>query len=178
MHHTNIQSFANPDSSFDQPVTQNSQVLGSNPVGWIVFIEVVHIYIYAVFQTIQRYGVCSAVYGTVLYDSMREGHSPDFGLLSVVILPFFCRKRSRYSLTNKQDDLKSVQRRRRCTSINPTLGERLLTVSHLIDTLSHGVVWGYQQNGYDVTICLDVPGYSSIRLWVRAQADVVTSFCS
>ena len=37
----------------------------------------------------QRYGVRSAVCGTVHYDSIRVGHSPDFGLPSVVILPFF-----------------------------------------------------------------------------------------
>ena len=40
-------------------------------------------------QIVQRYGVCSAVYGTVVYKepshSIRAGHSPDFALPSVAL---------------------------------------------------------------------------------------------
>ena len=44
-------------------------------------------------QTVQRHGVYSAAYGTVHYKKtlksfeIRVGHSSDFGLLSVAILP-------------------------------------------------------------------------------------------
>ena len=42
-------------------------------------------------QTVQRHGVCSVVYGTVHYKelllSQSVGHSPDFSLPSVTILP-------------------------------------------------------------------------------------------
>ena len=48
---------------------------------------------YTVLQTVHRHGVHSAAYGTVhsivplkLF-KVRVGHSPDFGLLSVAILP-------------------------------------------------------------------------------------------
>ena len=48
---------------------------------------------YAVLQTVQRYGVYSAAYGTVHYKEplksfeIRVEHSPGFGLPSVAILP-------------------------------------------------------------------------------------------
>ena len=48
---------------------------------------------YTVLQTVPRYGVCSAVYGTVHYKeplkSSEESvwHRPGFGLSSVAILP-------------------------------------------------------------------------------------------
>ena len=44
-------------------------------------------------QTVQRYGVCSSVYGTVHYEEplkslkIRVGHSLGFGLPFVAILP-------------------------------------------------------------------------------------------
>ena len=47
---------------------------------------------YTLIQTVQRHGVCSA-YGTVHYKEpsksfeIRVGHSPCFGLPSVVMLP-------------------------------------------------------------------------------------------
>ena len=50
------------------------------------------------FQTVQRHGVYSAAYGTVHYKEplksfeIRVGHSPGFGLPSVAILPWLCRK--------------------------------------------------------------------------------------
>ena len=55
--------------------------------------------IYTVLQTVQRPGVYSAVYGTVHYKEPLEsfeikvGHSLGFGLPSVAILPWLCRKR-------------------------------------------------------------------------------------
>ena len=48
---------------------------------------------YTVLQTVQRYGVYSAVYGTLHYKEplksfeIRVGHSPRFVLPSVAILP-------------------------------------------------------------------------------------------
>ena len=54
---------------------------------------------YTVLQTVQRHGVYSAAYGTVHYKEplksfeIRVGHSPGFGLPSVAILPWLCRKR-------------------------------------------------------------------------------------
>ena len=54
---------------------------------------------YTVLQTVQRPGVYSAAYGTVHYREplksleIRVGHSPGFGLPSVVIMPWLCRKR-------------------------------------------------------------------------------------
>ena len=54
---------------------------------------------YTVLQTVQRHSVYSAAYGTVHYKEplksfkRRVGHSPGFGLPSVAILPWLCRKR-------------------------------------------------------------------------------------
>ena len=52
---------------------------------------------YSVLQTVQRPGVYSAAYGTVHYKerlkSFEIGQSPGFGLPSVAILPWLCRKR-------------------------------------------------------------------------------------
>ena len=54
---------------------------------------------YTVLQTVQRYGVYSAAYGTVHYREpsksfeIRVGHNPGFGLPPVTILPLLCRKR-------------------------------------------------------------------------------------
>ena len=50
-------------------------------------------------------GVCSAAYGTVYYKeplhhSIRVGHSPDFRILSVAILPLLCRKRLKAIFTH------------------------------------------------------------------------------
>ena len=48
---------------------------------------------YTVLITVQRHGVYSAAYGTVYYKKTLKsfeiivGHSPDFGLTSVAILP-------------------------------------------------------------------------------------------
>ena len=53
---------------------------------------------YTVLQTVQRPGVYSGAYGTVHYKEplksfeIRVGHSPGFGLPSVAILPWLCRK--------------------------------------------------------------------------------------
>ena len=57
---------------------------------------------YTVLQTVQRHGVYSAAYGTVHYKEhlksfeIRVGHSPGFGLPSVAILPWLCRKRHKH----------------------------------------------------------------------------------
>ena len=54
---------------------------------------------YTVLQTVQRHVMYSAAYGTVHYKEplksfeIRVGHSPGFGLPSVAILPWLCRKR-------------------------------------------------------------------------------------
>ena len=54
---------------------------------------------YTVLQTVQIHGVHSAAYGTAHYKEplksfeIRVGHSPGFGLPSVAILPWLCRKR-------------------------------------------------------------------------------------
>ena len=54
-----------------------------------------------VLQTVQRHGVYSAAYGTVHYKEplksfeRRVGHSLGFGLPSVAILPWLCRKPSK-----------------------------------------------------------------------------------
>ena len=54
---------------------------------------------YTVLQTVRRHGVYSAAYGIVHYKEplksfeIRVGHSPGFGLPSVAILPWLCRKR-------------------------------------------------------------------------------------
>ena len=54
---------------------------------------------YPVRQTVQRHEVNGAAYSTVHYKEplksfeIRVGHSPGFGLLSVAILPWLCRKR-------------------------------------------------------------------------------------
>ena len=61
---------------------------------------------YSVLQTVQRPGVCSAAYGTVHYKEplmsfeIRVGHSPSFGLPSVAILPWLCRKRRKTIFTH------------------------------------------------------------------------------
>ena len=53
---------------------------------------------YTVLQTVQRHGVYSAAYDTVHYKEPLKsfeisiGHSPGFGLPSVAILPWLCRK--------------------------------------------------------------------------------------
>ena len=53
---------------------------------------------YTMFQTVQRHGVCSAAYGSVNYKEplmpfeISVGHSPGFGLPSVAILSWLCRK--------------------------------------------------------------------------------------
>ena len=68
---------------------------------------------YTVLQSVQRHGMYSAAYGTVHYEEplrsfeIRVGHSPGFGLPSVAILPWLCRKRRKaiiyiqYIYTNK-----------------------------------------------------------------------------
>ena len=54
---------------------------------------------YTVLQTVQRPEVYSTVYGTVHHKEplksfeIRVGYSPGFGLPSVAILPWLCRKR-------------------------------------------------------------------------------------
>ena len=54
---------------------------------------------YTVFQTVQRPAVYSAVHGTVHYKAplksfeIRVVHSPGFGLPSIAILPWLCKKR-------------------------------------------------------------------------------------
>ena len=73
------------DSSFGPVVARNS-VLGHRGCA------------YALFQTVQRYGVWVAVSVTVHYykpwsHSIRVGNSPDFWLSYVAILPWLCRKR-------------------------------------------------------------------------------------
>ena len=55
-------SNSGPDGSFNPVVAQNSKVLGSNPAGSDVCRGGCA---YTVLQTVQRHGVCSAVYGTV-----------------------------------------------------------------------------------------------------------------
>ena len=56
--------------------------------------------------TVQRPGVYSAAYGTVHYKEplksfeIRVGHSPSFGLPSVAILPWLCRKRRKAIFTH------------------------------------------------------------------------------
>ena len=64
-------------------------------------------YAYTVHQTVQMSGVYSAAYGTVHYEEpsksfeIRVGHSSGFGLSSVAILPWLCRKRRKAILTHK-----------------------------------------------------------------------------
>ena len=81
----------------------NLEVPVSNPVGP----DICHRgCAYTVLQTVQRNGVYSAAYGTVHYNygtvqykeplksfKIRVGHSLGFGLLSVAIPPWLCRKR-------------------------------------------------------------------------------------
>ena len=79
---------------------------GDDPV-----VTVFYWYIYTmcgtVLQTVQRHGVYSAAYGTVHYEELlksfkiRGGHSPGFWLLSVVIMPWLCRKRRKAIFTTR-----------------------------------------------------------------------------
>ena len=61
---------------------------------------------YTMLQTVQRPGVYSAAYGTVHYREpaksfkIRVGQSPDFGLPTVAILPWSCRKRRKAIFTH------------------------------------------------------------------------------
>ena len=93
---------AGPYGSFVPVVTRNSELLGSNPGRGIIWHQG---YAYTVLQTAQRPDVCSAVYGTVQYKYpwsllKRVGHSPDFGLPSVAILPWLRRKRRKAIFTH------------------------------------------------------------------------------
>ena len=77
---------------------------------------------YTVLQTIQRPGVCSALYGTMHYGEPLKSfgksraapieNSPYFGLSSVEVLPLSCRKRQKaiYSLTHSLAQGKENQR--------------------------------------------------------------------
>ena len=61
---------------------------------------------YTVLQTVQRHGVRSAADGTVHCKEplksfeIKVGHSPGFGLPSVAILPWLCRKRRKAIFTH------------------------------------------------------------------------------
>ena len=63
--------------------------------------------VYAVLDTVQKPGVCSVVHGSVDYKEplksfdLRVGHSPDFGLLSVAILPWLYSDVKQYSPTSQ-----------------------------------------------------------------------------
>ena len=78
-----------------------------------------------VLQTVQRHGVYSAAYGTVHYTDplksfkKREGHSPGFGLPSVTILPWLCRKR-RKAIFIFQWQINAGHRLTRCSSFGTT----------------------------------------------------------
>ena len=81
---------AGPDGSFVSTRACNLEVPGSNPGR----ADISHRgCAYTVLQTVQRHGVCSAVYGTVHYKEplksfeIRVEHSPGFKLPSVAILP-------------------------------------------------------------------------------------------
>ena len=87
---------AGPDGSFVSAWACNLGVPGSN-LGWS---DICHRgCAYTVLQTVQNHEVYNAAYGTVHYKEplksfeIRVGHGPDFGLPSIAIWPWLCRKR-------------------------------------------------------------------------------------